>query len=51
MVMSDEEFAEKSDVALRITRAIMSELSLGDFGLDDVAVFNVVLKAMVTENV
>jgi len=46
--LDDDGFAKTSDAALRATRAIMAEFSLSDLGLDDIAVFNVVLKAMVT---
>lgn len=47
MVMNDQEFAKKSDAALRVTRAVMAAFGIENLGADEVEVFNVVLKALV----
>lgn len=48
---SDEKFTRLSDQALRMTNALMIDLELAERGLDEVPVFNAVMKALVNSEI
>lgn len=47
--MTESDFNDCSALSLRLTNAIMSELELSSFGIDDISLFNVILKKVVAE--
>lgn len=48
--MDSARFTKLSDMALRLTNALISEFSLESFGLDSITVFNCILKELVIQN-
>lgn len=46
--MNDRDFSQHSDYALAITRELMSQLHLSDLGVDEIGVYNTVLKILVS---